>query len=181
MQSRNRLTRAELPSIQPRIDPLTREKLGVPAFLHDPSAIEYHYSVGAKNRTQPMGDDQSRTSLQQLLHCLFDKSFTLTVETRRRLIENHDRRILEKNACDRQALALPTGELHSPFANQCIESLDKTVDELSGMSCSGRPPYRVLRRHHSVVHQGVGNILANSSAEKRRFLRHHSDRAAKIS
>ena len=93
------------------------------ALLDNSPTIDHHNTIGALNRAQAVRDDQSRATLQKSLHRLLHQSLAFAVETGSRFIENHDRRVLEKNTRDCESLSLPTGKLDSSLSNQRIESI----------------------------------------------------------
>ncbi len=78
----------------------------MPTLLDDQTAIDYDDPVSAQHRTQPVRDDQGGARAQQIFHRLLHKPLTLAVQTRCRLVENHQRRILEEHSGDRDALTL---------------------------------------------------------------------------
>src|SRR5687767_15607072 len=91
-----------------RVHPATREQVRMPSLLHDPAVIEHDDAIGAADGTEAVRDDQRRAAAQKLFHRFTDQALALAVEAGRRLIENHDGGVLEKDASDRQALALAT-------------------------------------------------------------------------
>src|SRR5512141_373893 len=122
---------AELTAVQSRIPACRSEQIRVPTLFDHSAAIDYDDSVGAQHSAQPVRDDESRTSSKKLLHRLLDEAFAFTVKARRRLVENYDRRVLQKYTRNRKTLALSSRELHSTLADRRVESLDETVDEFS--------------------------------------------------
>jgi len=80
-----------------------------------------------------VGDDQRRARAQQIFHRFLDQAFALGVETRRRLIENHQSRVLQKNSGDGDALSLAAGKLYSSLTNPSIEPVGKPLDEFNGV------------------------------------------------
>src|SRR5688500_251277 len=92
--------------VELRVHPAAREQVRVASFLHHSAVIEHDHAVGATHGAQAMRNDQRRATAEQLLHRFADQALALTVQTRRGFVEDHDRRILEEDARDRQALPL---------------------------------------------------------------------------
>src|SRR6266851_3433508 len=86
-----RLTVSELAPEQSRVDSFAREKISVTSFFEDFSAIDHYDTVSTLHRAQSVRDNQRRSPLKQQFHRFLDEALTLAVETRCRLVENHDR------------------------------------------------------------------------------------------
>src|SRR4051812_21974056 len=115
-----------------------------------------------------MGDDQRRAMAQEVFHRRLDQSFAFGIETRRRLVENDDRRVAQKHPRNRDALALAPGKLDPAFTDLRIPTLGKPLDELERMrrSCGGDNLFLAwcsLRRGTR-----IGDVLADTSTEQRR-------------
>ena len=65
---------------------------------------------GLAHRRQAVRDNKSRTPLHNLVECAHNLCLGVGIESTRCLIENEDWRILQKRACNRQALALASRE-----------------------------------------------------------------------
>ena len=78
------------------------------AAVGDAALFEHENLVGAADRVQPVRDDQRCPAGQQPLHRLRHAVLCRGVEPGRRLIQDHDRRVLHDRAGDRQALPLAT-------------------------------------------------------------------------
>src|SRR5688500_4669286 len=112
-----------LPLIELRVHPALGQQVRVPALLDDATAVEDDDAVRAADGAQTVRDDQRRAAAQQILHGFTDEPLTLAVETRCRLVENHDRRILEKDARDGETLPLSPRELDAALAHPRVEGL----------------------------------------------------------
>src|SRR5690606_21703184 len=91
-------------------------------------------AVGVLDRRQPVGDDQRRAALRELVERLLDRALGLGVEGRGRLVEDQDRRVLQEDARDRQPLLLTARELHAALADQRVEALRQALDQLLELS-----------------------------------------------
>ena len=67
------LARAELLLVELGVQAASREKLLVDAALHDPSAIHDEDGVGAKDRAEAVGDDETRPPGEEGLERLLDQ------------------------------------------------------------------------------------------------------------
>src|SRR6185503_16018504 len=101
--------------------------------------------------------------------------------TRGGLVENHQRRILEKHSGDSDALPLTAGELHASLADAGVKALRKALDELHRVGCLRRQANGVFTGLTTVgADAGVSDVLANRSAEESRLLRHDADSAPQL-
>ena len=85
----------KLQARKPRIEPATRDQLGMAPLLDDPPAIHHHDPFRRAHGRQPVRDDQRGTIRHQPLQRLLDKLFALGVECAGRFVQQQDRRIAE--------------------------------------------------------------------------------------
>src|SRR5687768_3882859 len=111
------------------------------SFFDNTSMSEDDNTVRTQNRAEPVCDDQCRAPSQQLLHSLLYVSLALAVETRSRLSQDHDRRILEEHSRYCEPLALTTGKLHATLADERIEPVHQCLDEFRCVRRRGSPHY----------------------------------------
>jgi hypothetical protein len=83
-----------------------RQQFAVAAALYDPAAIDDADLVGLCDRRQTVGDHDGRTACVKRL---LDRLLGFRIESRGRLVEQDDRRVLEEGAGDGDALALSAG------------------------------------------------------------------------
>ena len=95
-----------LQAVQRRIAAAGLDQLVVRAVLDQAAAIERDDAVGAAHGGEPVGDDEHRAALGDLLHVLLDDALALIVERAGRLVEDQDARIGDQRARDGDALAL---------------------------------------------------------------------------
>src|SRR5260221_8074258 len=93
------------------------QQLGVRAFLDDASRFEHDQPVHARDGRQAVRDRDHGLAFHQIEQLLLDRELDLAVERRGRLVEHQDRRVLEYYARERDALALPAGELDAALAD----------------------------------------------------------------
>src|SRR3954464_9929476 len=123
-----------------------------------------------------MRDDESGPRAQQIFHRLLDQPLALTVETGCRLVENHQRGVLEKYTCDGDALALTPRQLDATLADPGVEPLGEPLDEFHCVCRLRRRADRFFTRTRSVLADSrVGDILADSATEQGRLLRYDAD------
>ena len=104
--------------------------------------------------------------------------FDFAVERRRRLVEHQDRRVLQDDARDRDALALSAGQFHAALADMRVVAAPvapvfEVGDEAVGMrERRRRGDFRVGR-----IGAAIGDVLADRAMQQRGILRHHRDAA----
>ena len=90
------------------------------AHLDDPALVEHDQPVHGGDGRQPVGDGDHRLALHQPVEALLDRRLDLRIERAGRLVEDQDRRVLEEDAGDRDALALAAGELDAALADMGV-------------------------------------------------------------
>ena len=102
-----------------------------------------------------------------------DRLLGFAVERRRRLVEQQDRRILQKGARDCDALALAARKLDAAVADHGSEPFRQSLDEIAAR--------RNGRAQHLIVGRGrpaVTDVFHDRSMEQRDVLRHDRNRLA---
>jgi len=69
------LAAGELLGVEPGVEPVASEELGVRALLDDPAGLENQDEVGAEDGGQAVGDGDRGALLGGVLECLLDQSF----------------------------------------------------------------------------------------------------------
>src|SRR5260221_12905010 len=77
-----------------------------------------------------MSDGEDGAALEQPGKSLLNRLFGFGIQRGSRLVEQYDRRIDEKCACNCQSLALASREFHTALAHQGVEPLRQIADEL---------------------------------------------------
>src|SRR6185437_12169180 len=96
----------------------------------------------------------------------------LRIERRGRLVEDEDRRILEDDPRDGDALALAAGQLDAALADMRVEAAPslpvlQPLDEFGGMGARGGIAHRGLAR----LGPAVADVVADRAVEQRSVLR----------
>src|SRR6185503_3303755 len=102
---------AGLAAPQPRIGAAAPHQLGMRAGLDDAAVVQDDQPVHARDRREAMRDRDHGAALHQRIELLLDRGLDLAVERRGRLVEDEDRRILEDDARQGDALALAARKL----------------------------------------------------------------------
>src|SRR5215213_7389380 len=83
----------------------------------DAARFHNHDEIGVAHRRQPVRDDERRAAAHQPRDRRLDEALGFRIERARRLIEEQDRRVLEKGAGERDALALAAGQAVAAVAD----------------------------------------------------------------
>ena len=84
--------------------------------------VEHDQPVHRRDGRQPVRDGDHRLARHQPVEALLDRRLDLRIERARRLVEDEDRRVLEEDAGDGDALALAAGELRAALADMGVEA-----------------------------------------------------------
>src|SRR5215831_9891841 len=100
---------ARLAPPQRRVMAIEPQELIVRALLDDAAMVEHHQPVHAGDGREPVRDRDHGLARHQGAEALLDRRFDLAVERGGRFVEHQDRRVLEDDARDGDALALAAG------------------------------------------------------------------------
>ena len=89
-------------------------------LLDDPPLVHHHQPVEDGDGRKPVGDGDHGPALHQAVELLLDRRLDLRVERAGRLVEDQDRRVLEEEAGDGDALPLAAGELYAALADMGV-------------------------------------------------------------
>ena len=141
------------------------------SLLDDVTTVEHDQAAHAGDRRQPVRNRDHRLAGHQCIEARLNGGFDLTVECRGRLIQDQDRRILENDAGDGDALALAAGQLDAAlsdlsFITMTAAPILEVGDELVGM---GKPRCRDDLR---VARFGtaVADVVADRTMQQRGVL-----------
>ena len=123
-----------------------------------------------------MGDDDRRAVAHQRVERAAHLRLADRVEMRGRLVEDQGRRVLQKGAGDRDALALAAGQLHAALADPGVEPLGQARDEIG----ERRLIERAVDRRLVGVGPGERDIGAQRVVEQIGVLRDQRDAAAQM-
>ena len=90
------------------------------ALLDDAAAVEHDQAIECGDGRQPVRDGDDRLVLHQRLQILLDRRLDIGIERRGGLVEHQDRRVLEEDTGDRDALALAARQLHAALADKGV-------------------------------------------------------------
>src|SRR5271165_7462790 len=93
------------------------QQLRMRSLLHDASALEHDQPIHARDGREPMRNGNDGLAGHEGAQARLNGGFHLAVERGSSLIEHQDWRILEDDACNGDALALPARELDAALAN----------------------------------------------------------------
>src|SRR6187455_1126354 len=120
----------ELERIETMICAARIQKLRVRAALDYLPSVEKKNLVGMDDCGQAVRDYKHGSPLQQPIDGLLHKSLGLGIECRCCFIEDQNGWITEQGPCNRDSLALSTGQSSAPLAKDRVVSLWQFRDEL---------------------------------------------------
>ena len=103
-----------------------------------------------------------------------DRALVGRVERRGRLVEDHDRRVLQQRARDRDALLLAARELQPALADDRVVALRRRGDEAVDV----RRARRAFDLGAAGAGAAVGDVVFDGVVEEHGVLRHDADRLA---
>jgi hypothetical protein len=127
-------------------------------------------------------DGDHGLALHQRVKVLLDRRLDFRIERRGRLVEHQDRRVLQEDPRDRDALALAARELHAAFADMGVVAgaplqIDEAEDIVMRIGALGRGDDVFLGR----VRLAVSDVVAHRPVQQRGVLRDDADlRAQRI-
>ena len=142
------------------------------ADLGDPTIFDERDAIGAADGRQAMGDHQRRAVLHRMVEGSLDQGFVLVVQMAGRLIEHHDRRVLQEQPGDRKALLLATAQPIAAFADDGVVAVGQRRDRVVDAGSLRGSNQLVV----GGVERGVTQVVADGLVEQVRVLRHHTDR-----
>src|ERR1041385_1104644 len=161
---------------QRRVVAVRAQQIAMCALLDDAAMVEHDQTVHAGNGRQAVRDGDHGLARDQRAEALLDRGLHLRVRSEERLVEHQDRRVFEDHARDRDALALPTRELHAALADLRVIATPalpvlKVEDELVRMR-------ELCRGDELGVARGgatVTNVITDTTVQKGGILGHHRD------
>ena len=108
-----------------------------------------------------MGDHDRRPALHQRFQALHDLGLARSVETRRRLVEDEDRRIAKDRPRDRDPLSLPAREPDAALPELGVVPVGQGLDECVRPRCLGRGHDRF-----PIDLDAVGDVLGDRAREE---------------
>ena len=90
--------------------------------LDDAASLQHENLIGPKNRGEPMRDHKTRPVRHQMFERFLDQALRRGIHACCRLIENQNRRILQKRARDREPLLLTHAQFHPALTDHAAQS-----------------------------------------------------------
>ena len=133
--------------------------------------VEDHDRVRVADRRQTVRDDEDRSALHEVVHALLDKRLGTRIDRGRRLVEDHDRRVRDRRAGDRDQLPLPLGELRAVAGQQRVIAVRQTRDKVIRICELCRRDALLVRR----VELAVADIVHDRSRKQVNVLKDHAE------
>jgi subtilisin family serine protease len=155
--------RAELRARELGVQALGTHELSVGAALHDPARLHDEDEVGLDDGRQPVGDHEGGPALQAHRQGALDRGLRLAVEVAGRLVEEHDRRVLQQHPGDGQPLLLTAGHPVAPLPHERVVAIGQGSDDMVDLRrCAGLLQLRIggsgLRVTEVLPHRGVEQV-----------------------
>ena len=99
-------------------------------MLHDFSVGQYDNLIRMLDRRKTVRYDQHRSDVLHLFHGILDQKLGFGVDVCRRLVKDHDRRLMDDGTRKREKLALSGGEVVSSLPHRLVEAVIQLVDKL---------------------------------------------------
>src|SRR5215212_5713777 len=131
-----------------------------------PAVLQNQDEVRASHGVEVVGNDQARLPGHEAIQGFLDLRLALDVETRHRLVQDHDGNVPDDGPGDGYPLALPSGEGVAPLADDGLVPILEVHDEVVGVGCFGGLD-NLLR---GGVQLPVGDVLLDGGAEDDRVL-----------
>ena len=106
-----------VPLVKAGVDAAAGHEFVVSAAFFDAVFGQYQDTFRISYGRQPVSDNDGRSVFRELLEGFFDDILALVIEGTRCFVEYEDRRILEEDAGNREALLLAAGELDAALTD----------------------------------------------------------------
>ena len=153
------------------VDRTGAQEFGVVAGGDDLAVVEDQDLVGVQNRADPLGDDEPGLAMLSLGEASLNSRLGFHVDRAGAVVEDQHGWIDEHGAGDRDALLLATGEVHAALTDDGVVAVRKAIDEVVGLSDSGRLAHLGVAGGRS----SVANVVANRAAEEHCLLQGNAD------
>src|SRR5262249_13666149 len=108
------------------------------SLLDDTALVEVEDAIGPPNRGQAMCDQDRRAALTETEQCGVDFVFISSVQTAGRSVQNQDRRIAQRNSCQRYAPPLSPRQRRASFAQSRFIAVGELFDKVMCVDQAGR-------------------------------------------
>src|SRR5215472_9197778 len=92
------------------------------AGLDGAAMVQHDEAVHACDRREAMGNGDDGAPPHELVELFLDRRLDFGIERRGRFVQDQDRRVLEDDASERDALALAARELDAALADMRVEA-----------------------------------------------------------
>ena len=119
-----------------------------------------------------MGNHDDASSFHHSLQPFLDEQLAAGIDIGGRLVENHDRRMVETRSGDTEELSLPFGEIAAVIIKHRLIALGRTADEGISVRSDTGIFHFFLRR----MSPDITDIVEDGIGEKMGILGHHGER-----
>ena len=151
---------------------MTQFVVGSP--FDDATVVEDEDLIGVGDRRQAVGDHERGAPTERFGECLLHMSLVFGVEMTRRLIEDHDRRILQQHAGNGEPLLLATRQSVAALADNGVVPLGEFGDHVMDACCFACGDQFVV----GCVGSGVPKVVTDLLVEEMWILADNTDRLA---
>ena len=145
------------------------------ALLGNVAPLHHHHTVRVLNGGQAVCNYQGGAALHQRLQCLLHQTLGFGVECGSRFVQNQHRRVFVQSACNRQALALATRQLHCVVAHLGVNALRHEAHMIGQVGSFQACP------HARFIHLGTqGHVRGHGVVEHHHILADHGKLLAQI-
>ena len=129
---------AELQVVQRRILAVARQQFGMGTALDDMTLVEHDNLIGVFDGRQAMRDHDRGAILHQPRQRILDQALGFRIQRAGGFVQHQDRRILQKCAGHRDALALATRKQRTALAHPAVDAVGQFADEFHRVGGFGR-------------------------------------------
>ena len=99
-------------------------------MLHDFPVGQYDNLIRMLDRPKDGALRSTSFDILHLFHGILDQKLGFGVDVRRRLVKDHDRRLMDDGTRKREKLALSGGEVVSSLPHRLVEAVIQLIDKL---------------------------------------------------
>ena len=138
------------------------------AALDDLALLKHHDGVGVAHRGKPVGDDEYRAPLHQLIHAPFNKGFRTGINGACGFVKDQHRRIRHRRTGNGEQLPLSLRQVGTVCGENGVVALGQVGDEEVGIGELCRRLYFCIRS----VKPAVADVLPYRAGEQVGILQH---------
>ena len=107
-----------LHAVESRVDATPREEIAVRPLLAQLALVQHEDAIRVLDGREAVGDHHRGAAAEELRERVLDQPLGLRIDARGRLVENEDGRIVGQCAGEGEELALASGEVAAPLADE---------------------------------------------------------------